>query len=127
LPQIQIDLPSQLPPLPAAVEVAAFRLVQEGLHNVIQHAQASTCLIRLACPNERALAIEIIDDGVGLPAASKAGVGLHSMRERASELGGVWAIERLEQRGTRVSAWLPIAPISWKGIEDEPATHSYRR
>jgi len=105
---VQLELSAPLPPLPAAIEVAAFRLAQEALTNVVRHAQARTCLIRLACLAGRALAVEVIDDGIGLPAERRRGVGLTSMLERVSELGGICTIDSTGRGGTRVSAWLPL-------------------
>jgi two-component system, NarL family, sensor kinase len=104
--QIRIDAPEQLPALPAAVEVAAYRIVQEALTNVVRHAKASTCAVRLTLCD--ALNVEISDDGVGLPPGGRAGVGLTSMRERAAELGGTWAIETAPGRGTCIRARLPL-------------------
>jgi signal transduction histidine kinase len=109
--QIDIAAPEPLPPLPAAVEVAAYRIVLEALTNVARHAQARRCQITLAlvgAAERQALSLEVIDDGVGLPAEARAGVGLASMRERAAELGGDWTIERAPQGGTRLCAWLPL-------------------
>jgi signal transduction histidine kinase len=106
--RIELDAPAPLPALPAAVEVAAFRLAQEALANVARHAHARSCVVRLTCVAGRALEVEIEDDGVGIPPERRAGVGLHSMRERAAELGGVCVIERARQGGTRVAAWLPL-------------------
>jgi signal transduction histidine kinase len=103
---VRVEAPERLPPLPAAVEVAAYRIVQEALMNVSRHAQAHTCTIRVAMTD--GLQVEVTDDGVGLPATYRAGVGLRSMRERALELGGRCAIERLNRAGTRVYAWLPV-------------------
>jgi signal transduction histidine kinase len=103
-----VEAPDELPPLPAAVEVAAYRIVQEALTNVSRHARASACTIRLACTDGRALTIEVTDDGVGLPDALEGGVGLHSMRERAAELGGECEIVRSRPSGTRVFARLPF-------------------
>jgi signal transduction histidine kinase len=104
--QVIVDAPDRLPPLPAAVEVAAYRIIQEALTNVARHAQASTCSIRLTLPDD--LEIEIVDNGIGLPGDHPIGVGLHSMRERAEELGGTCVIERTAQAGTRVHARLPV-------------------
>ncbi len=104
--QVTIEAPEHLPPLPAAVEVAAYRLVQEALMNVARHAQAHSCTIRLALTN--GLQVEVADDGVGLPANYRAGVGLRSMRERALELGGRCTIECRNGTGTCVEAWLPV-------------------
>ena len=58
---------------------------------------------------DTAVAIEVSDDGDGLPADYRPGIGLHSMRERAAELGGTCAIEPRRPRGTRVLAQLPLA------------------
>ena len=104
--QLLVETPENLPPLPAAVEVAAYRIVEEALTNVALHARARTCAVRLALTD--ALEVEIVDDGVGLPAERRAGVGLLSMRERAAELGGACAIETLGGAGTRVYARLPL-------------------
>ena len=104
--QITIDAPERLPPLPAAVEVAAYRIVQEALTNVVRHAQARSCAVRLTLGD--ALDVEIRDDGVGLPPGGRAGVGLTSMRERAAELGGTCAIESAPGGGTCIRARLPL-------------------
>jgi len=101
-----VEAPEQLPALPAAVEVAAYRVTQEALNNVTRHAQARTCVVRLALLDE--LQLEITDDGVGLPAELHAGVGLLSMRERAAELGGSCVIETTPGQGTRVLVKLPL-------------------
>ena len=103
---IWVDAPEHLPPLPAAIEVAAFRIVQEALTNVVRHSQAHTCFIRIQLQDK--LLIEITDDGRGLPALRHAGVGLVSMRERAAELGGTCAIEPQLSGGTRVKVELPL-------------------
>jgi len=104
--QVSIDAPL-LPPLPAAVEVAAYRIVQEALANVSHHARARRCRVRLALEG-RILEVEVVDDGQGLGKGYQAGVGLLSMRERAAELGGTCIIEALPGGGTRVLAKLPL-------------------
>ena len=96
-----------MPTLPAAVEVAAYRIVQEALTNISRHAQARTCTVRFSLRD--ALEIEITDDGIGLPQEHRTGVGLLSMRERAAELGGSCVIEKNNGNGTRVCALLPVA------------------
>jgi signal transduction histidine kinase len=103
---ICVDVPERLPPLPAAVEVAVFRIVQEALTNVVRHSQARACFVRLKL--EDRLVVEISDDGRGLPAAPHAGIGLTSMRERAAELGGTCVIEARREGGTRVLVQLPL-------------------
>lgn len=104
---VHIEASENLPALSAAVEVAAYRIVQEALTNVARHAQAHTCAVRFSLNDE--LEIEISDDGIGLPQEHQAGVGLLSMRERAAELGGSCVIEKNSGSGTRVCARLPRA------------------
>ncbi|MGH2443973.1 MAG: sensor histidine kinase, partial [Chloroflexota bacterium] len=103
---IQIYAPEAVSPLPAAVEVAAYRIVQEALTNVFRHAGAGNCTVNLALDD--ALRIEVADDGRGLPSQMRAGVGLQSMRERAAELGGTCVVECRTGAGTLVSASLPL-------------------
>lgn len=103
---ICVDAPEPLPPLPAAVEVAVYRIVQEALTNVVRHSEARACLVRLKL--EDTLVVEINDDGRGLPASRPTGVGLTSMSERASELGGTFVIEPRASGGTRVRVELPF-------------------
>ncbi|HEY7348627.1 MAG TPA: histidine kinase [Ktedonobacterales bacterium] len=105
--QVVIEAPPQLPPLPAAVEVAAYRIVMEALTNVARHAQAHTCSVRLTLSDM--LTIEVSDDGLGLPIQPQIGIGLASMRERAAELGGTCAITAGATGGVRVLAQLPLA------------------
>ncbi|MDP9373135.1 MAG: sensor histidine kinase, partial [Chloroflexota bacterium] len=109
---VTVEAPAALPPLPAAVEVAAYRIAQEAVTNAARHARARSCVVRLT-PETAALRVEVADDGVGLPPERAAGVGLHSMRERAAELGGSCVVEGRPGGGTRVVAMLPIAV--WPG------------
>jgi signal transduction histidine kinase len=105
--RVDVMAPDHLPALPAAVEVAAYRIVQEALVNVVRHAQAHRCCICLSCENDL-LQVEVIDDGVGLPESYRAGVGLLSLRERALELGGTCEIAPMPEGGTCVRAGLPL-------------------
>lgn len=107
--KVFIEAPERLPPLPAAVEVAAYHIALEALTNVARHAQAQSCHIRLWLAD--GLGLEISDDGRGLPKEYRAGVGVTAMRERAMELGGEYLIEPGTAGGTRVSAWLPLPPV----------------
>jgi signal transduction histidine kinase len=105
---ITFDTPDSLPPLPAAVEVAAYRIAQEALTNVVRHAEARACFVRLRLDESAGLlCLEVQDDGKGLPAQRRAGVGLNSMRERAEELGGTLTLTSLSTGGTSVLARLP--------------------
>ncbi|MCC7362118.1 MAG: hypothetical protein IT317_21720 [Anaerolineales bacterium] len=99
-----LSLPEALPPLPAAVEVACYRIAQEALTNVVKHARAQNCRLSLAVTD--GVTLEVVDDGRGLPKERPAGVGLSSMRERAAELGGQCLIEPRPGGGTRVLARL---------------------
>jgi signal transduction histidine kinase len=103
---VQVVVPDDLPVLPAAVEVAAYRIVSEALTNVVRHSHARRCAIWL-CPDD-ALYVAVDDDGIGLSDDVRAGVGQASMRERAEELGGACRIERRPEGGTRVIARLPL-------------------
>jgi signal transduction histidine kinase len=105
--QVDVEAPAPVDPLPAAVEVAAYRIGVEALTNVVRHAQASNCTIQVR--RERDLVIEISDDGRGLPRDLPRGIGLRSMRERAGELGGSCVIATRPEGGTRVAVHLPLA------------------
>jgi signal transduction histidine kinase len=116
--RVKVEAPDELPPLPAAVEVAAYRIVQEALTNVSRHAKARSCTVRLACPNGRTLEVEVTDDGVGLPDTPEGGVGLSSMRERAVELGGACETMLASPSGTRVFARLPLGEPPLEGPKE---------
>lgn len=92
--------------LPAAVEVAAYRIVSESLANVVKHAGASRVDVRLDA-GATALTVTVADDGRGIGAAVTAGVGLLSLRERAEELGGRCEVVCPDGGGTTVRAVLP--------------------
>jgi two-component system NarL family sensor kinase len=104
--------PDGLPPLAAAVEISAYRIALEGLTNVARHADAQNCLIHFSLDKtvqNSILQLEIRDDGLGLPDEFRGGVGLTSMRERAEEVGGTFAVEAATGGGTRAIARLPLA------------------
>jgi signal transduction histidine kinase len=109
---VSVEAPETLPQLSAAVEVAAYRIAQEALTNVARHARARSSTVRLDI-EDGALRVEVRDDGVGMPEpradhTGHAGVGLTSMRERATELGGSLLVGPLPEGGTRVLATLPL-------------------
>ncbi|MGD8398328.1 MAG: GAF domain-containing sensor histidine kinase [Anaerolineae bacterium] len=107
---VHLEMPGALPPLPAAVEVAAYHIAREGLTNVVRHAQARHCTLRLTVDEEESghLHLSIHDDGQGFAANVQGGVGLASMRERAAELGGAFTLEASPGAGTRLTAALPL-------------------
>jgi signal transduction histidine kinase len=103
----EIEAPDPFPRLPAAVEVAAYRIAQEALTNVSRHANARHARVSISVAD--GLHLEIEDDGCGLRPDGLAGVGLTSMRERATELGGLLEIIRPAGGGTRIRVRVPIA------------------
>ncbi len=104
--RIELDASDTLPALPAAAEIACYRIVQEALTNIVHHAHATSATIRLRA--EHGVKLEIVDNGQGLPPSIRGGVGLSSMRERAEELGGSCRIENSPSGGTRVVADIPL-------------------
>jgi signal transduction histidine kinase len=103
---VEVDAEHGIEPLPAAVEIAAYRIALEALTNVARHAQAHSCHIGLRRADF--LELDIADDGRGLPERYRSGVGLSSMRERAAEVGGQCQITSRPGMGTLVSARLPL-------------------
>ncbi|UCD99442.1 MAG: hypothetical protein JSV42_01570 [Chloroflexota bacterium] len=111
---ISMEAPVEgLPPLSAAVELAIYRITIEALTNVINHAQARDCTVRISVSSvhQQMVNLDVTDDGVGLPENLESGIGLSSMRERAEELGGVVKIESSSRMGTRVSVKFPISLV----------------
>lgn len=106
-PKINFSAPDFLPQLPAALEVAVYRIVQEGLSNVLKHSNADEANVRILLEEDK-LVVEIDDDGVGSDERSSAGVGMTSMRERAEELGGSFQI-MTRRKGFHIRATLPFA------------------
>ncbi len=88
------------------MEVAAYRIAMEALTNVVRHARARSCVLKVQRDHE--LNITISDDGYGLPTMVVRGIGMRSMRERAEELGGTCTIEARAEGGTVVRASFPL-------------------
>ena len=105
---VSVETTGDLGGLPAAVEVAIYRIVTEALTNVVRHSTASAASVSLAA-SEGGVRVTISDDGVNLESGWKPGVGLASIRERTAELGGVCEI-RHDRAGGRVSVTLPVGP-----------------
>jgi signal transduction histidine kinase len=96
-----------LEPLPAAVEVAAYRIVLEAVTNAQRHSGGDRCDVRLS-RDGRDLHIDVSDTGGGLAPDRHLGVGLSSMRERAEELGGSCEVTTRAEGGTLVRVRLPL-------------------
>jgi signal transduction histidine kinase len=93
--------------LPAAVEVAAYRIAVEAVNNAVRHSHGSHCEV-VVRRREDAVDLEIRDDGSGPDGAPGRGVGMGSMRERAEELGGTWTVRSRPGGGTSVTASIPL-------------------
>ncbi|WP_017793975.1 sensor histidine kinase [Leucobacter salsicius] len=107
---------SNLGVLPAAVDLAALRIIQEAITNVRRHAQATQCIVAIDRVDgvndiDGALQITVIDDGVGVHLASPSGMGMRSIRDRANELGGEAEFDSPAGGGTRLRVWLPLGSI----------------
>jgi signal transduction histidine kinase/ABC-type uncharacterized transport system substrate-binding protein len=100
------DIPERLP---RDAALCLYRIMQEGLRNVARHAQASRVEVRLRC-FDGGLQLSIRDDGVGFDTARRAGgsLGLASMQQRATLVGGKMHIDSGRGRGTTLVAWVPL-------------------
>jgi two-component system NarL family sensor kinase len=105
---VEVHAPASIPVLPAAVEVAAYRIATEAITNVFRHADAQHCTVQVRLSD--GLELEVTDDGRGPTEPQQSGFGLRSMRERTAELGGTCVIESSPGTGTRVLVRLPIHP-----------------
>jgi signal transduction histidine kinase len=105
---VHLDVTGLPAALPVSVGHAGYRIVQEGLTNVLRHSTASRAQVRVGIDDE-AVAIEITDDGQKRPAAVvSGGHGLRGMRERAAALGGTCEAGTVNGAGWRVRARLPL-------------------
>jgi signal transduction histidine kinase len=116
-----VQASDDLPALPAAVEVAAYRIVVEAVTNTVRHARARHCRVSMTC-TPAGLTVEVTDDGTGPAAAGQPGHGLAIMRERAEELGGTVTV-RDGSPGVTVQARLPAvtAPAQVRRVPAVPA------
>ncbi len=92
--------------LPAAVEVAIYRITEEALTNISRHAAARTATVVLEVGTS--VRLVITDDGEGIAPDARVGVGFHSMRERTEELGGTYELGPSEGKGTRIVVTIPL-------------------
>jgi signal transduction histidine kinase len=101
---VDADLPDELP---AAVEVAAYRIAGEAVANAVRHGRPQRVQVT-ARAADGVLRLEVVDDGAGFGADATAGVGLASLHDRAAELGGSLVVDSEPGAGTRVTAELPL-------------------
>jgi signal transduction histidine kinase len=104
--QVEVDWRGSREPLPADIDLSAFRIVQEAVTNVVRHAAAGQCLVSIDQAGE-CLSIEVTDRGRG-GASAGAGYGIIGMRERAALLGGDFSAGPRPGGGFRVAARLPV-------------------
>jgi two-component system NarL family sensor kinase len=105
---VSVDAPPDMPELPAAVEVAAYRISAEALNNAAKHSGAEHVRVRITVGEE--LHIQVHDDGIPGPEDWLPGVGMSSMSERAAEVGGRCEA-RSSPEGGNVEAVLPLKPM----------------
>jgi len=105
---LRARIDADLPPLSAMVELAAYRICAEALTNVARHAGASQVTVGLRVSGDE-LALTVVDDGRGIAPDAAPGLGIESMRERASELGGRLVVTPGPMGGTRVDGVLPLS------------------
>ncbi len=103
---VEVHGPDPMPPLPAAVEVAAYRIALEAMTNAQRHGGGHHCTVTIALNG--GLVVSVADDGGGFTPGTRRGVGLTSMHERAAELGGTLSVSSAPATGTTVRATLPI-------------------
>jgi two-component system, NarL family, sensor kinase len=103
----EVIAPERMPELSAALEVALYRIASEAVHNVVRHAEATECVVTLEATNGM-LELCIRDNGRGLPPSHQPGVGLASMAERASELGGTLSVQACPDGGACLRAVFPL-------------------
>jgi signal transduction histidine kinase len=109
---VEVEVAGTAPPLPAAVQLAGYRIIQESLTNVARHAGRARVTVRVAYDDAN-VHVEIDDDGKALadgPAAIGTGSGITGMRERATALGGDLSAGFRPGGGFQVSACLPVRP-----------------
>ncbi|TWT18063.1 sensor histidine kinase [Luteimonas wenzhouensis] len=113
--RIELDVAPVDERLPAAVELACFRIAQEALTNVVRHAAATRARVEVALADDgraRTLVLRVVDDGRGLDPARGGGLGMLTMRERAAQLGGNVVVVARVGGGTEVVARLPVDGVA---------------
>ena len=108
--RVDVQWRGQQRPLPADIDLSAFRIIQESVTNVVRHAGTGQCRVTVDCRDEE-LSIEVVDDGRG-GSVTGTGYGIAGMRERASLLNGDLSAGPRAGGGFRVAARLPVpAPV----------------
>ncbi|MEV5983262.1 HAMP domain-containing sensor histidine kinase [Streptomyces sp. NPDC052114] len=103
---VSSEVPSRLPPLGREAELVIYRVAQEGLTNVVRHADASRAGLAVSVTEDR-VTLVIRDDGRGIGAAEE-GAGIRGMRERALLVGADLTVAPAGARGTEVRLDVPV-------------------
>ena len=103
---VTISTDSDLSDIPAHIATASYRVVAEGLANVVRHSRGSTCAVHLS-QDDHQLNIAIRDNGCGFDPTTAAGMGLRSIANRASAAGGDVSITSTTGIGTTIAVRLP--------------------
>lgn len=96
----------------ANTELQIYRIIQEGVNNILTHSKAKSAVVRLNLSEDNVLRVEIVDDGVGFDPNNhqNIGIGLQSMRNRARDIGGLLTI-RSGENGTRITLKANVSPV----------------
>ena len=126
---VTVDVPERLPRLASPIELAAYRVVQEAIANVLRHAAASRLSLAARRDGDE-LAVWVIDDGRGFDRVLAAGaspgehLGLVSMRERAEFAGGSLDVDSAPGRGTTICLRIPLTAVAPDASGRAPAVAS---
>jgi signal transduction histidine kinase len=119
IPDLDTELDLAEVRLPEHIEIALYRIAQEGLQNIVKHAHASVARLRFVIDAEAIARLEIVDNGVGfdtfenpLGGDEMGGYGVLSMAERAELVGGTLNIRSRPGSGTAVTATIPVPSLS---------------
>jgi signal transduction histidine kinase len=106
------------PPLSLDGKRALYRIAQEALHNIVKHAHASAVFLRLE-KQDNELVLEVRDDGKGFDPAEpfQGHLGLRSMKERATRLGGTCSLASTPAQGTWLCVRLPLSDKPERAVE----------
>ncbi|WP_406314484.1 sensor histidine kinase [Streptomyces sp. NBC_00118] len=118
--RVVVEWKGERRPLPPDLDLSAYRIVQESVTNVVRHADARSCLVRIDC-REAEIALEITDGGRGPGNASAAGYGLAGMRERVALLHGEFTAGPRPGGGFQVAARLPIPGPAHRNLTEVAA------
>jgi signal transduction histidine kinase len=118
--EVEVRWRGERRPIPADIELSAFRIIQEAVTNVVRHADTPRCRVTIDY-REAELGLEIVDDGRGCQTPGE-GYGITGMRERVALLHGEFSAGPRPERGFRVAADLPLPdPVPAGPVRAEPA------